>query len=120
MATIDFLKFNTPMVPDIRMQHMFAEPGSHPELSDFAKIGIILFIRFVYLIFAIFIVYAVIRHIKKWSQMSWILLIILYFNLFFSAIIGLARFSLPLYPFYIILFSLGLLTFLAKKNGQID
>lgn len=116
MATIDFLKFNTPMAPDIRMQHMFAEPGSHPNLPDFAKVGIILFIRFVYLIFAVFIVYAIIKHLRKWSQISWIILIVLYFNLFFSAVIGLARFSLPIYPFYIILFSLGLLTLLANRD----
>jgi len=119
LATLDFLKFNTPMVPDVRMQHMFAESNSHPYLSDFTKISIILFIRFVYLIFAIFILYAIIKHIKKWHKISWIVLIVIYFNLFFSAVIGLARFSLPLYPLYIILFVLGLLTFWKKINQKI-
>ena len=66
MSFLDFLKFNTPMVPNIRMQHMFAEPGSYPQLSDFTKGSIILFIRFLYLIFAILIVYAAVKNIKNW------------------------------------------------------
>ncbi len=116
MATIDFLKFNTPMVPDVRMQHMFAEPGSHSEFSDFTKISIILAIRLFYFVLAGFIVYAMIKYFRDWSKLSWIILIVLYFNLFFAAIHAIARYSLPVYPFYIFLFSLGLLTFLAKKK----
>jgi len=109
ISFIDFLKFNTPMVPDIRMQHMFAEPNSYPELSDFSKIAIILIIRFVYLIFAILIIYAGIRKIKDWPKMGWIILIILYFNLIFTFLHAIARLSLPIYPFYIILLTMGVL-----------
>ncbi len=119
MSFIDFLKFNTPMVPDVRMQHMFAEPDSHPEFSDFAKGAIILTIRFIYLIFAIFIIYAIVKHIRYWPKMGWIILIIFYFNLAFSNIIGLARFSIPIYSFYIILLVLGLLTFWDKIGKKI-
>jgi len=109
ITSIDFLKFNTPMTPDVRMQHMFAEPDSHPELSDSSKIAIILFIRFVYLIFAILIIYAGIKLAKRWSKASWIILIILYFNLIFSFLHAIARLSLPIYPFYIILLTMGVL-----------
>ncbi|MFC1701019.1 ArnT family glycosyltransferase [Patescibacteria group bacterium] len=109
MASLDFLKFNTPMVPDVRMQHMFAEPGSHSELSDFTKGAIILSIRFIYLIFAILIIYAMAKNIKKWDKIGWIILIIVYFNLIFGCFHAIARYSLPVYPFYIILLSMGLL-----------
>lgn len=114
MSFIDFLKFNTPMVPDVRMQHMFAEHGSHPYLSDFVKGSIVLFIRFVYLIFAVLIIYAIIKHIRNWSKMGWIILIVIYFNLIFSNIHAIARYSVPMYPFYIILLSLGLIAFWKK------
>lgn len=122
MSFIDFLKFNAPLVPDVTMQHMFAEPGSHPNLSDFTKVSIILSIRFVYLILAIFIIYAVIKHIGNWPKMSWLILIVVYFNLAFSNLIGVARHSVPMYPFYIVLFVLGLITFwekIRKKNEDL-
>jgi len=119
MNFIDFLKFNAPMVPDVRMQHMFAEPDSHPYLSNFTKGSIILFIRFVYLIFAIFIIYAIVKYIRNWHKMSWIILIIVYFNLVFSNLIGVARHSVPMYPFYIILLVLGLITFWRRKKLKI-
>jgi len=109
MSSIDFLKYNTPMVPDVRMQHMFAEPGSHPEFSDFTKIAIILSIRFIYLIFAILIIYAIVRNIKNWPKIGWPVLIIVYFNLIFSNLHAIARYSLPIYPFYIIFLALGVL-----------
>ncbi len=116
MCFIDFLKYNTPMVPDVRMQHMFAEPDSHPELSDFTKGSIILFIRFIYLVFAIFILYAIIKHTKNWQKVSWIILIVFYFNFIFSNLIGVARHSVPMYPYYIILFVLGLTTFWRRRK----
>jgi len=109
MSLIDFLKFNTPMVPDVRMQHMFAVPGTYPNLPDFVKGSIILFIRFVYLVLGAFIIYAVVKYIRHWQKMSWIILIIFYFNLAFSNLHALARYSVPVYPFYIILFALGFL-----------
>ncbi len=111
MSSLDFLKFNTPMVPDVRMQHMFAEPDSHPEFSDLTKGFIILMIRFVYLIFAIFIVYAIVKNIRDWSKMGWIILIVFYFNLIFSNLHAIARYSIPVYPFYIILLTIGCLMF---------
>lgn len=107
MSLIDFLKFNTPMVPNVRMQHMFAEPGSFPGLSSGAKIAIILAIRLLYLAFAVLIVYGLIKHFRDWQRIGWIVLIVLYFNLIFSNLHAIARYSVPIYPFYIILLVLG-------------
>lgn len=114
MSSLDFLKFNTPMVPNVRMQHMFAEPGSYPQLPDFIKGGIILSIRFLYLILAVLVVYGAVKNIRNWSKIGWIVLIVVYFNSVFSNIHAIARYSVPVYPFYIILFSLGLMAFLGK------
>lgn len=118
LASLDFLKFNTPMVPDVRMQHMFAEPGSHSSIPNWAKIAIILGIRLVYFIFFIFIISAIVKNIRNWPRIGWIVLIVLYFNLFFSAIHAIARYSLPMYPFYIILLAIGLLIFWDKLVGR--
>ena len=117
MTSLDFLKFNTPMVPDIRMQHMFAEPNSHPGLSDLTKGAIILLIRFIYLIFAVLIIYAGVKRIKDWDKMGWMILIIIYFNLIFSNLHAIARYSLPIYPFYIILLVIGILMIWDKIMG---
>jgi len=105
-SSIDFLKFNTPMIPNTRMQYVFVE--THAELSNFTKGSIILLIRFIYLIFFGLIIYAIIKNIKHWSKISWLVLIILYFNGIFSAIHAIARYSVPVYPFYIILAAISL------------
>jgi len=112
MTSIDFLKFNTPLAPNVRMTNMFA--STHPELSDFTKGSIILLIRFLYLIFFALIFYTIVKYIKKWSDISWLLLIVLYFNSIYSLICGFARYSAPIYPFYIILATIGLLIFWDK------
>jgi len=112
MTSIDFLKFNTPLAPNVRMTNMFV--STHPELLDFTKGSIILIIRFFYLIFFILIAYAIIKNIKKWGEISWLLLIILYFNLIYSLLSGFARYSAPIYPFYIIFAVIGLLIFWDK------
>jgi len=111
-SSIDFLKFNTPMIPNMRMQHVFI--GTYPEMSDFAKGLIIIVIRLVYSIFFALIIYAIIKHIKSWSKLSWILLLVLSFNSVFALIHAIARYSVPVYPSYIILFSLGLVYFWNK------
>ncbi|MBU1136973.1 glycosyltransferase family 39 protein, partial [Patescibacteria group bacterium] len=116
-SSIDFLKFNTPMIPNMRMQHVFV--STHPELSDFTKGLIIVLIRLVYLIFFALIIYAIIKHIKSWSKLSWILLLVLSFNLVFASICAIARYSVPIYPSYIILFSLGLVSFWDKMKEKI-
>lgn len=116
-SSIDFLKFNTPLTPNVRMQHMFV--GTHQNLSDFTKGSIILFIRLVYLIFFMLIIYGIVVSIKYWSKVGWVILIILYFNAVFSVTTGNARYSVPIYPFYIILASVGLLAIWFKHNEDL-
>jgi len=117
MTLIDFLKFNTPLAPNVRMTNMFTT--THPELSDFTKGSIILFIRFFYLIFFALITYTVVKYIKKWGEISWIILIIFYFNFIYSILSGFARYSAPIYPFYIILATIGLLIFWDKIRNTL-
>ena len=114
--SIDFLKFNTPMIPNTRMQHVFV--GTHPELSDFTKGAIILLIRLIYFIFFGIIVYAIVKGVRRWTKTSWLILIVLYFNLIFSAIHAIARYSLPIYPGYIILATIGLVIVWNKLGNK--
>ncbi len=118
MTSIDFLKFNTPLMPNVRMTNMFT--NTHPGLSGLTKGSIILFIRFLYLIFFVLILYTIIKCIKKWSEISWLLLIVLYFNSIYSLICGFARYSAPMYPFYIILATIGLLIFWDKIRLKLN
>lgn len=104
-TSIDFLKFNTPMTPNVHMQSMFV--GTHPELPDWLKAAIIIFIRLVYFVFFILILYAILKTLRHWSKISWLFLIILYFNGAFSLINAIARNSVPIYPFYIMFFMVG-------------
>lgn len=111
ISFLNFLSFNNPLMPDPKnlqsdeIQELFV--GTHPELSDFTKAGIILAIRFIWSIFFFFIGYAIIKNLKNWSKFSWIFLIIFYFNLVYALLLGLARYALPIYPFYILLFVWG-------------
>lgn len=115
-SSIDFLKFNTPMIPNMRIQHVFV--GTHSNLSDFVKGSIILFIRFIYLLFFMLVIYGIITSIKYWSKVGWIILVILYFNAVFSVILAIARYSVPIYPFYIILASIGLINIWFKYKNE--
>ena len=105
MEIIDFLKFNQPMTPIVWMQAMFV--GTHMAITGWLKILIILAIRFWHLFLSMIIIYAIIKSIKNWSKVSWIFLVIFYFNFVYSSLHANARYSIPIYPFYIIFLCLG-------------
>lgn len=122
-----FISFNNPMLPNpktfdvSRIQNLFV--GTHPELTEFTKGSIILTIRFIWLIFFFFVIYGAIKVIKSWSKFSWLILIILYFNLVYSLLFAIPRYALPIYPFYIILFVYGLtilFNYINLKRRQIN
>ncbi len=102
------------------MQNVFVD--THPELSYLTKGLIIIFIRLLYLIFFGLVVYAIVKSIRKWPKISWLFLIVLYFNGIFSAIHAIARYSLPIYPVYIIFATVGLIMIwnkLRKKDENL-
>jgi 4-amino-4-deoxy-L-arabinose transferase-like glycosyltransferase len=112
METIDFLKFNQPMTPVVWMQAMFV--GTHPGIADWAKISIILIIRLIYLLFSFLIIYAILKTLKRWSKVSWLIIIIIYFNFVYSTLHATARYSIPIYPLYIIFLALGIMFWINK------
>jgi len=117
LVFIDLLKLNTPMTPDTRMQAMFVK--THQNVPDWLKAVIILSIRFIYLILAGMIFYGVIKNLKKWKKIGWLVLIVLYFNFILSNLIAIARYSVPIYPFYILLSSVGIIIFWTKLKKKL-
>lgn len=131
ISIIDFISFNSPILPQksnfqntLEIHPMFAG-GRHPEIPGWEKAAIILIIRSCWFLFLFFAVYGAVKSVKNprrdgmesWQKFGWILLIILYFNLAYSAIHAIPRYALPIYPFYIILFVIGLVKFYEKiKN----
>ncbi len=121
IAFLDFINFNSPILfqktnlqDTLTIHPMFAE-GRHPEIAEWAKIAIILSIRFIWFLFLGLAVYALAKNIRDWPKISWIFLIIVYFNLAFSAIGAIPRYALPIYPFYILLAVIGIKTLLKKE-----
>jgi len=112
MEIIDFLKFNQPMTPIVWMQAMFVD--THPDMNGWIKISIILAIRLLYLFFSILVIYSIIKMFKKWSHVSWLIIIIFYFNFVYSTLHATARYSIPLYPLYIIFLVLGIIILINK------
>lgn len=113
ISVLDFLQFNGPMLPSPKnlaigpMQNLFIK-NSYPALPVWAKIIILLGLRIIFWILFALIIYGFIRAIKDWKKFIWVVSIVLYFNLVYSALSGMARYSIPIYPFYIILFALGI------------
>ena len=122
MATLDFINFNNPVLPSKgevwinSRTHMLFTEGRHAELNSFVKSSIVLAIRLFVLLFFVFIFYALFRSPRKWYNISFLLLVILYFNLTYSVIHAIPRYAMPIYPLYIMLFSSGLLIFIEKST----
>ena len=111
------ISFNNPMLPDpqtfeiYRMHNLFVD--THLEMNEFVKGCIILIIKFIWILFFFFIIYGSISVIKKdILKFSLIILIIFYFNIVYSLLLAIPRYALPIWPFYIMLFTYGLSLFL--------
>jgi len=110
------MSFNNPMLPDpqtfeiYRIHNLFV--NTHPEINEFIKGSIILTIKFIWLIFFFFIIYGGIKAIKKdVLKFSYLISVILYFNIIYSLLLAIPRYALPIWPFYIILFVYGFSVF---------
>jgi len=114
-TVLEILKFTSPMTPFSSMQPMLA--NTHNNISDIAKAMIIISMRFISWVFYIFILATIIRKRKNLETMGWLVLIIIYYYLVYISIYAIARYSLPIYPLYIILFSAGA-TDLFEKNKK--
>lgn len=114
MSILDFISLNSPIIPSgsfwqntLTIHPMFAE-GRRPEMPEWQKIMIILTLRFAWFLFFFFVALGIIRSVENWRSWIWILMVIFYFNLVYSALHAIPRYALPIYPFYFILFFVGL------------
>ena len=128
VSVLDFISLNSPIIPSGSLWQntaiihpMFAE-GRHPEISGAFKTAIILGLRFTWFAFMFLTIYGVIKSIKSpennglgWGKIGWIILVILYFNLAYSAVHAIPRYALPIYPFYVILAIVGIGRFFNLK-----
>ncbi len=112
MSVLDFISFNSPIIVrdslwgnSLTIHTTFAD-GRRPEIPEWAKAAILLGIRFAWFLFLGIIIYALVG--AGWREISWLFIIIFYFNLAYSAVHAIPRYALPIYPFYIILFFIGL------------
>jgi len=113
VTLLDFLQFNNLMLPNPASfdpapgQNLFIG-GSHPEIPAPLKVIILLSLRIVYWIFFGLVIYGLVKAIKDWRRFLWLILIVVYYNLIYSAIFGIPRYSVTIYGFYIIFFVYGL------------
>ena len=123
ISVLDFLQFNGPMLPNPKtlelapMQNLFIG-GSHPGIPGFLKVVILLVLRILYWFFFGFVIYGLVKTIKKWREFGLIILIVFYFNLIYAAIFGIPRYAIPIYPFYILFFVIGLSAFLNRLSDN--
>lgn len=119
VTLLDFLQYNGPMLPNpasfdpAPAQNLFVS-GSHPGIPTPLKIIILLILRIIYWLFFGLVIYGIIKALKDWRRYIWLILIVFYYNLTYSAIFGIPRYSVPIYSFYIIFFVLGLITVYEK------
>ena len=107
---LELFRIHTPLLTEFSITDLFT--GTHPEISDFWKTFIIIFIRIAYLIFFISVIYGIVISCKKIPLTLPTLIIILYTILLLCSMETIPRYSIPLYPFYFIFFSFVLINFL--------
>lgn len=117
VTVLNLLNLNSPLIPygnppvNNWLLYTFAE-GRHSEIPSFIKTSALLTFRVLWYAFLFFVIYGMAKIIKKdLRRIAVIGLIAVYFNFFYSAVHGIPRYSIPIYPFYFILFSVGIITF---------
>lgn len=122
VSALNFFGFNGPILirgplwqnaADLSPQ--FAD-GRHPEIPSYLKLIIVLTPRLIWFLFFFFVIKSVIKNFHNWEKISWLVLIIIYFNIMYGASLGLNRYALPIYPFYIMFAIAGILYFYNKKS----
>ncbi len=123
ISLLDFISFNSPILPrdnqwrnTLEIHPMFAE-GRHPEIPDWKKTGIIIGIRGIWFLFLFLAICGAVKIARNWAASGWLILIVLYFNLAYSAIHAIPRYALPIYPFYILLAVVGLAAIFKLNEG---
>ncbi len=121
VSILNFFNFNSPILLRGPLWQNAAElfpqfaDGRHQEIPDYLKLIIVLTPRLVWFSFFFFVIKSIVKNLHDWGKISWLVLIIVYFNVIYSICSGLNRYALSIYPFYIILAIAGLFAFIKKK-----
>ncbi len=119
ISILDFLQFNGPMLPSpqnyipMPAQNLFIA-GSHPGLPVWFKVAVLIGLRLAYWFFFGFVIYGLAKAFKDWRKYGFLIIYILYFNGVYAALFGVPRYSISLYPFYIMVFVYGFFVMLDK------
>jgi len=116
-SLLDFIRLNSPVLPYVsilpvktfstkEVDILFAQ-GRWNHVPNYIKASFLIFVRLAWLLFFTLVIYGVIKSKNKLSVLGPILLLIIYFNLFYSLIHGIPRYAYPIYPFYIMFFVAG-------------
>lgn len=113
-SLVELFKLNSPMnATHFSIMHMFVE--THSEIPSWVKVSIILFIRFIYWVFFLIVIYGIYKSATENGGMKFISLVIFGFNVFYILFDTISRYSLPVFPLYILLFIYGSSRFFAKR-----
>lgn len=105
---INAISLNSPVIPDkdtfgnVPLMMMFAV-GGHNNIPMIVKAGILLSISGLWWLWISLVICAIARYYRDWSTYGWLILVIVYVNGVYTAIHGIPRFALPVYPLYAIL-----------------
>ncbi|PIR97593.1 MAG: hypothetical protein COT91_00375 [Candidatus Doudnabacteria bacterium CG10_big_fil_rev_8_21_14_0_10_41_10] len=113
---IEFLKMHAPIFPFNSVQGLFSDPSKYQNLPEAVKALIILGVRLAYWVFFGIVIYAIIQSRRSWRELIPIYTILVYMIAVYSALHGIPRYALPIYPFYIMFFSFGILYLLNQRN----
>jgi len=124
ITLLDFLQFNGPLLPSPKfasagpMQNLFIN-NSYPGVPQVFKIIILIGLRLLFWSFFALAICGTVRMFRSAKEAGFksrhtllalcLMAAILYFNLVYSVLYGMARYSVPIYPFYIIFFVVGLI-----------
>ncbi len=117
VSVLDWISFNSPLVPndtppELSFIHLMFAEGRHAELPEVLKGGFLLLIRFLWFAALALGVYGAIyiftRSRDARFSLICIVLVVFYFNVVYSLVHAIPRYAIPIYPFYILLTSVGL------------
>lgn len=120
MAVLNFINLNSPILikgtlwQNVTAIHPMFADGRHAELSEITKLTIALGVRLIWFTLFFFVGYGIWSSRKDFARFSWILLLVVYLNVFYSLVWTVPRYALPMYPFYFIFAVVGVNQFLSR------
>ncbi len=125
MTVLNFINLNSPILTkgplwqNVTAIHPMFADGRHLEMSELKKTVFALGVRFIWFTLFFFVIYGIWQQRKNLNKLGWILLFIVYLNIFYSLVWSVPRYALPIYPFYFILVAIGLFSAWEKNKNRL-